>query len=292
MRATRSSWSSSGAAYPSGPGGPVSAPRIIGAGLALDRSMPESRPYLAGVGVAQVVEDVQGQAPGVVGPLRISYSVVGVAEVGEDRGFIEPIGEFAEDAKGTAVTVDGLEEAAEVMLGVADAVPGVCLAATVADLTVQCERPPTEHLGLSVVTQPGVPPAGVIEGAGLTVQITSGLIQGDGLLGVAERVSMAVLALADPAKGQVGAGLPGAITELPVEPEALRQLCTSLVVVGELGAAMCEQATSLGLTSGVAEADRGGQGGALDGGPVVPVPSPVKEVRHGPGKLPGAGVEP
>lgn len=67
-----------------------------------------------------------------------------VAEVGEELGFVEAGTEVADDVEGVAVAVDGFGEVAELVLGVAEAVPAACLAAAVAELAVQSEGSPAE----------------------------------------------------------------------------------------------------------------------------------------------------
>ena len=51
-----------------------------------------------------------------------------------------------------------------------------------------------------------------------------------------KRVGVAALALGHPAQGLVDAGLARAVTELPVQPEAVGQVGASLAVIAEPGA--------------------------------------------------------
>jgi hypothetical protein len=64
-----------------------------------------------------------------------------------------------------------------------------------------------------------------------------------------------------------------------------------LAVVAEPGVGVAQTAADRGLPGYVAEPRGGGQRGVVDGCELVPVPAPVEEVGHGPGKLPGAGIE-
>jgi hypothetical protein len=66
--------------------------------------------------------------------------------------------------------------------------------------------------------------------------VTSGLEQLEGLLGVAERGVIVALVLGYPAKVLMDAGLTGAVVELPVQLEALRQVGAGLSVVTGCGA--------------------------------------------------------
>lgn len=104
----------------------------------MSRSSSLARTWLRRGG--QVVEDRQGLPPGFPGLLREAGGAAGVAEVGESSGFAETVPEFPEDAEGVLVTRGCFDEAAELVLAVAEAVPGVCLAAAVGEFSVQGAR--------------------------------------------------------------------------------------------------------------------------------------------------------
>ena len=59
---------------------------------------------------------------------------MGVAEVGERVGLVVAVAELAEQVEGLLVAGDGRRVVAEVVVGVAEAVPGVRLAGAVAEL--------------------------------------------------------------------------------------------------------------------------------------------------------------
>src|SRR2546421_4903531 len=79
---------------------------------------------LGGVGVVHFVEDGQGLLPGVAGGLRVAGGVVGVAEVGEGVGLVVAVAGVPDQSEGVLVAGDGLGVLAEVVVGVAQAVPG------------------------------------------------------------------------------------------------------------------------------------------------------------------------
>jgi hypothetical protein len=87
--------------------------------------------------VVKVVEDGKGSAPCVVGIRDHARRVVRVAETGEYGGFAVAVAEIAEQLTGLVIAGDGRGVVAEVMVGVAETVPGLCLAATVAELLLQ-----------------------------------------------------------------------------------------------------------------------------------------------------------
>ncbi len=74
--------------------------------------MPEFRPYLVGLGVAEVVEDVQSLLPCVVGLMRIPGGIVGVAQVVEGAGFVVTVLLFSVEGEGMPVAVGCLGIAA------------------------------------------------------------------------------------------------------------------------------------------------------------------------------------
>src|SRR5215813_3935414 len=78
---------------------------------------------LLGVGVVELVEDGQGLLPGVAGGLGVAGGVVGVAEVGEEFGFVVAVAEAPDQVKGVLVADEGLGVVAKVVVGVAEAVP-------------------------------------------------------------------------------------------------------------------------------------------------------------------------
>jgi hypothetical protein len=89
--------------------------------------------------MAQVVEDLQSLLPGLHGGLELAVGLPGVTEVAQSNGFVEAVGKFAVQAECPLVAGGGLSEVAEVVLGVAQAVPGSCLALAVPDLRAEGE---------------------------------------------------------------------------------------------------------------------------------------------------------
>ena len=216
--------------------------------------LPQLAANLAGVGVAQVVEDGQGLLPGLAGGVVLPGGVLGVAEVGESAGLADPVAEFGQQFNGVTVAADRLCVLAEVMVSVTEAVPGGRLAVAVAEFTVQGESLTTALQGQLVVTEQSVMPAGGVKGQGHAAALADGLEQDQGPLVVHERLGVAALLVRHPAEGLVGAGLASAVLELPVQVDALGQVLVSLVVVAEPGAVVGDQAPDCSLPGLVAEA--------------------------------------
>ncbi len=95
--------------------------------------------HLIGVGVVEFVEDVLRVSPGVTGCAGVAGGVVGVAEVGEDFGFVAALAETPDQVEGVLEAGDGLWVVAEVVVGVAETVPGCGLTGWVAEALVQGE---------------------------------------------------------------------------------------------------------------------------------------------------------
>ena len=94
---------------------------------------------------------------------QVLGGVVDVAEMGEHLGFLVAVAEFPEDIQSATVAVGGVGEVAELVLGVAEAVPGVRLAEPVAQLEAQRKRLSAEGPGLLVGAEPGVAPADIVD---------------------------------------------------------------------------------------------------------------------------------
>ncbi len=84
-----------------------------------------------------MVEDGQGLLPGVAGRRMVADRLVGVAEVGEDGCFDVPVAEVPGQVEGVLVAGDGLDVVAQVVVGVAEAVPGGALPLAVVELLEQ-----------------------------------------------------------------------------------------------------------------------------------------------------------
>ena len=74
--------------------------------------------------VLNVVEDGQGFGPGVAGGSHVAGGVAGVAEVVEDDGGAVAFFGLGQQAQGLLVAAGGLGMLAELVVDVADAVPG------------------------------------------------------------------------------------------------------------------------------------------------------------------------
>src|SRR5437016_2994473 len=85
----------------------------------------ELHPYLYGVGVVELVEDVQRLLPGDPGGVRVARGVVGVAEIDERLGLPVAVAEVTPQRQGPLVADDRLVVVTELVVGVAEAVQRV-----------------------------------------------------------------------------------------------------------------------------------------------------------------------
>jgi hypothetical protein len=74
-------------------------------------------------------------------------------------------------------------------------------------------------------------PAYGVEGEGLAVPVVGVPEQAEGLLLVPKRIGVMALVLGNPSQGVASEGLPGAVAELLVQPQACREVAMSLLIV-------------------------------------------------------------
>ena len=124
--------------------------------------------------------------------------MVAVAKVGKDIGFYVRVLQVASPVERTLVAQDGLWVVAEVMVGVADAVPRVGLPAAAANLLLDGKSLLAIGECLPIIAELGVQPADSIERASLPAAVAYSLVQVKCLQGVSERRPVSALALKDP----------------------------------------------------------------------------------------------
>src|SRR3954453_3888765 len=78
-----------------------------------------------GVGVGQLVEDVEGLPPGGVGGVGVAGGGGGVAELGEGVGLGVAVAEVAVDVEGVPVARGGVVVVGQAAVNVAEAVPDI-----------------------------------------------------------------------------------------------------------------------------------------------------------------------
>jgi hypothetical protein len=183
--------------------------------------------------------------------------VPGVAEVNERPSLGETVAQLSEQAESVPVARGGFVEMAELSLGKAEAVRSESLAVAGAKLAVQEQGLLAERACLLPVAEPELAIADIIQRVGLPSLVTDGSEQGEGPLGVAERVAGEFFVVGHIAQGLIGAGLASPVAELPAQVKALGQVGAGLVVVTEPGAGLCKQPASSGLTGSIPEAGRG-----------------------------------
>jgi hypothetical protein len=166
------------------------------------------------------------------------------------------------------------------------------LPGAVAELLKQGEGLLAAGKGLLVVAEAGVEPADRIDGVGLPAPVAGGPKQVEGPPGVVERLGAATLLPPHDGEGEVGVPLSGQVTGLAVQVEGLPQLGVRVVKAAQPAVGLGEVAVGEALRGRVGQPLGGGHRGVLDSGDVMPMPVQEEEGRHGPGQLPGVGVEP
>src|SRR5256885_15791114 len=106
-----------------------------------------------GVGVVYLVEDAQCLCPGPAGRGDVARALVAVAEMAENQGFGAFVVCGPDEPEGCLVGGDGLAVAAQVVVGVADAVPGARLALLVIGMLQQAAGLLAERVSLALVAQ-------------------------------------------------------------------------------------------------------------------------------------------
>lgn len=70
------------------------------------------------------IEDTQSMRPGAAGSVQVPRAAISVANVVECIGFVVLVGEFAAKVKGPLIACNGLLIVTELMVDVAETVPG------------------------------------------------------------------------------------------------------------------------------------------------------------------------
>src|SRR5208282_1773821 len=134
-------------------------------------------------------------------------------------------------------------------------------------------------------------PADRVERVGLSGCVASLLVQVQGEPVVFQRQSGLALPVEHPGQVLVGTGLADRVIYLAEQVQGSREVGMSVVVAAcpRIGVSQSAAAASLGglVWKALGRGDRR----ALGGDPVMPVAEELEEVDHGPGKLPGLGVE-
>ena len=118
---------------------------------------------LVGEGMLDVLEDGQRLLPCLAGLGQFASVMTSISNVDESVRFMPAVAEFTGDAEGALVAGGGFAEVAEMVLGVAQAVPGSCLEAAVADFCVEGECLLAQRAGLLIVAEEAMGIANVVE---------------------------------------------------------------------------------------------------------------------------------
>jgi hypothetical protein len=164
---------------------------------------------------------------------------------------------------------------AEVVMGVAEAVPRVGFPLAVGDLLEPVQRPFAIADGLAIVVEQGELPANRVEGVRLSGDASGRLEQIQRLPGVAERLAMPVPPLKGLAENEVCVRESGPVTNNRELVQGAFQMPVRLVVPGESGADPSEVAMRVRLPRQVAVPACHAQRKLLGGVPVRPERPPA-----------------
>jgi hypothetical protein len=89
--------------------------------------------------MAHVIQDGEGPLPGLSGSPQFAGVMLGVTEMSEGHRFSWAVAELSGDAKCALVALGGLSQVAELVLGVAKAVPDISLENAVTSLRIEVE---------------------------------------------------------------------------------------------------------------------------------------------------------
>lgn len=227
--------------------------------------------------------------PGVAGRQGVSGGLLGVAKVVENSGLVVAVADFSEQGEGLLVATDGILVVAEVVVRVAEVVERVCLAAPVTILPEIGECLLAGIQGMLILAEQGVSPGYVTKGVSLPCTTAGGTVQRVCLQGVAKRSFVVALILVSPDQPAMSVGLANLVAEFTEHNQGLPQVDACLAVAAEPAVADSESFVRMSFALPVSVIPRGIQGDFLDGGQVVPAPSPVEVIHQRPGELPGVG---
>ena len=90
--------------------------------------LPQPAPHLLGSGKLELVEDVDSLDPSLAGSVGIAGRQQDLADGDKRISLMMPIAKLSIDTQSTLITVDGLAQMAETVVGIAHAVQGIGLA--------------------------------------------------------------------------------------------------------------------------------------------------------------------
>jgi hypothetical protein len=240
--------------------------------------------------MAEVVEDRQRVTPGLTSRVGGSGSEVRVTDVGEGAGLEEAVAEVVEDIEGVPVAGEGAAVVAELVVGVAHAVPCDCLAGAVSDLLVQGQGLPAVDERVVEVAESGLVPSYRVERSRPAVVVVAPGIEVKSSLGVLPGFDVVVLRPEQPAEIVVRTSLTDAVLELFVQLEGFPEVGVRVFRLIQVEVRASEIAMCVRLSGPVSQPP-GRLEGCMAGRPPDPPLAPsVEEVGQGPGELPGVGV--
>jgi len=239
--------------------------------------------------MVELVEDEQGICPGPFGTLGVTRAELDVAEVIERVGFVEAVREFPVEADGSLVAGDRSLVLAELVMDVAEAVPGGGLPVALAHRPDGVKRLLAGRDGLLVIAEQGLTEADVVEGLRLARQVLCRTEKLEGTQGVAECVRGTLLPFGKPGEADVNSCLADAVADGLELPQGVLEVRVGVVEAAGPGVAQGETVPGVGLPGHVAYPAGGGQRGVLGPGVVRPGSAADEGRAQHPGELPCAG---
>ena len=120
--------------------------------------------------------------------------------------------------------------------------------------------------------------------------MAAGLVPGEGLLDLVQRVPVPALPVQHAAQSEVDESLVGVVAELPVRLECVLEVCLGLVVLSEQPVDPAEPPVRVALGGRVTQAPGGLQRDPLEGGGIAKVAA-IEERGHRPDQLPGVPIQ-
>ncbi len=236
--------------------------------------------------MVELAEDAQGTGPGPAGGRGVTRAELGVAEVIERVGLVEAVREFGVEAGGPLVARDGSLVLAELVMDVAEAVPGGGLPVALARLPDGVQRLLAGRDGLLVIAEQGLAEADAVKGRRLARQVPGRAGKLEGTQGVAECVRGPVRPLGQPGEAVVNLGLADAVAGRLEQPQGVLEVRVGVPETAGSGVAQRESVLGVGLSNRVAGPAGGGQRGVLGPGVIRPGPAADEGRAQHPGEPP------
>jgi hypothetical protein len=199
------------------------------------------------------VEDHQRLLPRIAGGVDIPGGEVSVSHVDQDHGLGVAVAAVPEEVDSVPAADDGRVVVAELVVGIAKAVPGVGLPLRVVEILEQGERLSAGGQGTPVVAELAVVPAEGVEGWRLPLPLPSGQEQVKLLPCILDGLDMPALPVQHHGEAVPGVGLPTQVGGLLVQVESVPQLRVGLIDAAQPAVGPGEDSAGRGLRQRVAD---------------------------------------